>query len=382
MLKINLILSLIYYFLMMVIGIFTYKYLWGNVSDDAIKYWMILFELSLILMLMDFGFTQKYIKDNLYGAEKEEYSNLGGLRLTLLCYGAIIVSILAFYCIVNKVYFYISLNNLILICLSFFINFLAYAETANLKVKNKFFKINVAQLGGAAFYILILIFFNKDYITNVSFAMLFRSIVLYVLQIENFYLKFNLILRPDFEAVKLNLSYFLFFSIDLIVLDFLNFSTLSLVVLGVYLKYFNIIRGIMDVLNNYVFLNLNNSLFVKFSQTSSVLIYIFFGIICDFLLTTYIGDFNKISSLSLILSLNFLMFNFYRVKSNFLYYKVSTYKFNKVFLGVILIKILFLSSFYFIGNLNFSYLIQLILIGILMYNIYFYDKGVKFNENK
>ena len=376
MFKINVFLSVLYYLATMIVGIFTYKYLWGNVSDHALKYWMILFEFSIVLMLMDFGFTQKFLKNNLYGDGSIKES-LSDLRITLVIYGFILISILFFYIYFNGVYEYIDVFSLVLICLSFFFNFISYAETANLKYSNSLLRINFAQMGGLLFYVLIIFNLDLDFILNVSLAMFFRSLLLYLIQIKNFSIKFNYILRPDFDAVKLNFSYFMFFSIDLVVFEAIGLSLFSMVVLGLYLKYFNIIRGGVDVINNYVFLRLNNINYIGIYYALLVVGYLLLGFICNYILGLYFDDFKGVEYLPLLISINFLAIGIYRLKSNIIYYKNPKVNFTSIIIKVLAVKLVFFVSYMLLGDYFISYIIQFILITLLIYNILIVEKSSK-----
>lgn len=368
MVKINIILSFIYYFIMMMVGVFTYKYLWGNVSEEAFKYWVIIFELSLILMLMDFGFTQKYIKNSIYNKQSKSIE-LGDLRGVLIKYGVLIFLILFFYSWIVGIYKYISYFDLLLIFLSFFINFISYAETANLKVKEKLVKINIAQLVSTFFFIMPILFLNFDPITNISIGMLLRSLTLYIIQIEDYYFSLKGFIKPDFDAVQVNMSYFLLFTIDLLVLDFLKVDTYYLVILGVYLKYFNVVRGVMDIVNNYLFLYINNWRFMVFSLVFTILGYIFLGLVCDYILAYFFNDFSSFQYFSLILCVNFILINFYRIYTNKIYYTNNSFYFNRVILAIVFLKILFFSLMYNTNSLYVSYTFQCLLLMVLLFII-------------
>ena len=131
------------------------------------------------------------------------------------------------------------------------------------------------------------------------------------------------------------------------------------------------------LINNYVFLRLNNINYIGIYYALLVVGYLLLGFICNYILGLYFDDFKGVEYLPLLISINFLAIGIYRLKSNIIYYKNPKVNFTSIIIKVLAVKLVFFVSYMLLGDYFISYIIQFILITLLIYNILIVEKSSK-----
>ncbi len=233
------------------ISFYSYRFLWVHADRGAFAAWLSVYELAQFLLLLDIGFTHSFIKKNIDSDWCEVIRELPALRGALFLVAmiaAVVVCICAYKVgepanVGVSSYFYLSL--------SIVFTLVGYADTAALRLRNKFLNIYLINIfSNLIFMIFLHLSIVVDVVERLAIATLIRSFLQYGLQ--NFVLGVGLrISLPNqftgsLEVVSLNASYFLLFLIDAFVMAALGVPLAVVASVIILKKYYDALRGLWD----------------------------------------------------------------------------------------------------------------------------------------
>lgn len=333
---------------MLFIGVIVYKLLWENASNIDFNRWVGVFELGVLFLLLDLGFTHKFMKIYINGKIDSNFlKDYQKLSFTLLCMG-----ILGF---VGTFILAVSAHNPLIpslgLSLSILINLMSYPDTVVLKIKEDFEIISKANIISNILYLLfVLLFKNYNIIYIIGFGIFLRSITCFLMLRYNclslYNIHFNLqrkLQNIDFSIIWFNLSYFSLFIFDVYLLNILGFASVIIAQLIVYKKYYETLRGFFENILNVIMVKV-----AKEADNSSILFYIIvsLGFFISFLLSYFIlplwfKEFAVDKMFNCIMMIYSLLILIYRVHFTSFYFNRNI-NFFRIFLIIIALKGIFI----------------------------------------
>lgn len=357
--------SMVSFCFTILIGFYSYRYLWGNLNSELFSAWLSIFEFSQFLLLLDLGFTHTFIRKYGKGFTEDAVLELPFVRGALFIVGLIAFIVIFLVAYMSGLIKLVGVLPVISLGVSVLVTLLGYADTASLRLKERFRLIYTISIFSNFLYVVILLLFPITLaIYAISAAIFLRSIFLYCLQ--NFYLglgvsiKFGGYQKANLDVVYLNLSYFCLFMFDAIIMTFLGVPSLVLGVVIIYKKYYDILRGLFDSI-----LNVLSVVFAKYVDKKRdfyvliIAIFIFFtAFICSGLfIELWIENFSFDYNFSMTICFAILVITVFRVESTKIFFHGGGLL--KVLLIILSIKLLFVFSL-FLSDLDviLSYNIQ------------------------
>lgn len=358
---------------MLFIGVIVYKLLWENAPNIEFNRWVGVFELAVLFLLLNLGFTHKFMKVHINGKIDTNFINdYQKLSFTLLCMG-----MLGF---LGTFILAISAHNPFIPSLglgfSILINLISYADTVVLKIKENFTIISKANIFSNLLYVLfILLFKNYNIIYIIAIGICLRSITCFLILrykcLSLYNIHFNLqrkLQNIDLSIIWFNLSYFTLFIFDVYLLNVLGFATIIIAQLIVYKKYYETLRGFFENILNIIMVKV-----AKDNNTTSIIFYILVGLgfiisylLSYFILPLWFKEFAVEKTFNCILMINSLLIFIYRVHFTSFYFNRNI-NFLRIFLIVIVLKgiFIFLTVTNLI-NLKLFFLLQAFMIMLLV----------------
>lgn len=359
---------------MLLIGVIVYKFLWENASNVEFNRWIGVFELGILFLLLDLGFTHQFMKLHIDGNIDSDFINdYRKLNFTLSCMG-----ILAFFGTFSLA---INAHNPLIpsigLSLSILINLLSYPDTVVLKIKENFDTISKANIFSNILYLIfVFLFKNYNIIYIIAVGMSLRSITCFVMLryecLVLYDIRFNFqkkLQSIDLSIIWFNLSYFSLFIFDVYLLNILGFATFVIAQLIVYKKYYETLRGFFENILNIIMVK-----FAKETAKSSIIFYMLVGLgfflsylLSYFILPLWFKEFAVEKMFNCILMINSLLIFIYRVHFTSLYFNKKI-NFFRVFLIVISLKGIFIClTIANLINLKMFYLLQASMIMLLIF---------------
>lgn len=381
--KLGIVYSNFSFFVTILIGIFSYKYLWNILEPDVFNSWIALFEFSLFLLLLDLGFTHSFIKkySGVDCLDKVNFEkDILHMRYSLFK--------MAFFSLVLILILGVTLNiseklgggPVLILGISVFLTLISYADTAVLKINEKFNIIYIINIISNIVYLSLLFVFPESWgVWMVVVCVFIRSLLIYLLQ--SLYTPFSFRLKKYKQDIKteyhqvffLNSSYFIYFAFDAILLINLSISPVVLSILIVYKKYYDLLRGFFDSMLSVIIVyfskfnskSLNISVFFTFFV---IIAYLLSFLLSEYLLKFWFDDFLSNLLLSLSVCFSTLSIVLYRYFSNKLYF---TTKNNLIYLLIcsVLVKSIFVLYYLFCGNLASAYIVQALFVFLICFII-------------
>lgn len=381
--KLGIVYSNFSFFVTILIGIFSYKYLWSILEPNVFNSWIALFEFSLFLLLLDLGFTHTFIKkysgvDYLDKVDFEkDILHMRYLLFKMACFSLVIIIILGVTLNISEE---LGSGPVFILGISVFLTLISYADTAVLKINEKFNTIYIINIISNIVYLSLLFVFPKIWgVWVVVVCVFIRSLLIYLLQ--SLYTPFSFRLKKYKQNIKteyhqvffLNSSYFIYFAFDAILLINLSISPVVLSILIVYKKYYDLLRGFFDSMLSVIIVyfskfnrkGFNISVFFTFFVVIAYLLSFLFS---DYLLEFWFDDFLSNLLLSLSVCFSTLSIVLYRYFSNKLYF---TTKNNLIYLLIcsVLIKSAFVLYYLFSNSLASAYIMQALFVFLICFII-------------
>lgn len=370
--KLGVLYSNLSFFITILIGIFTYKYLWVILEPDIFNSWIALFEFSLFLLLLDLGFTHTFIR-KYAGVSDLSHVNLKKdilqMRYSLFNVGCVSLVLVFILGIVLNISEKLGYGPIIILGVSVFFTLISYADTAILKINERFNVIYAINIFSNVLYLFLLFLFPEDWgVWVVAVCVFLRSLSIYLLQ--SLFIPFACQFKKSEENMRddyyqvffLNSSYFIYFAFDAIFLLNLSVNPIVLSILIVYKKYYDLLRGFFDSMLSVMviyFSRMNNkkiniSVFFTFSV---VIAYFLSFLFSDYLLKFWFDNFSSNLYLSISLCFSTISIVLYRYYSNKLYFTTAT---PLVYLLVysVLVKCGFVLFYFLNKNLVYAYILQ------------------------
>lgn len=304
------------------VSVVTYRYLWKAANNDFLVLWLVVFEASQLLLLLDFGFSHAFIKNcrdiNNIKLLSKPLSSLRSVLMISAGIAFLISLIISFFVVANQV----SFGPFVLLSFSIFVTIASYAETAALRVLNRNFVIYGANILGSILYLIIILFSGLEVELGIAVAALFRSCCQYLIQ--RFFLKGSgWFSRPNFTSfgsnvIALNFSYFSLFMLDGLVFSLLEFQGVYLATLILTKKLYDILRGLWDTVFNVFtveYTRNKDSTRDLLIALVIVLSFVIMFLLSKIILQTWFEDFIFDGYLSLTLGLSVMSFSLYRNRS-------------------------------------------------------------------
>ena len=357
------------------IGLYSYRFLWINSDKNAFVAWLAIFEISQFLLLLDLGFTHKFIKTHIHSDDHTIKKALPELRGILLLVGAVAAGmLLALSITLNQLNIDLALPY-ILLSASVLLNIATYAETVALKIKQQFNIIYSINLVSNLVYAGILIFSTlEDPILRLGFATIIRSSLQFSLQNYllgmGFSLKFGREMKGSINVVGLNASYFCLFMLDSAILLKLGLAASTIALVIVLRKYYDLLRGFWDSILSVATIGFAQST----SRHHNILLrgaiaisYILAYLLSDWIISLWLHSDMLDSSLSIGIALSGFSLSMYRAESTRMYFQ-SKLNFSRLLLASLGIKMVFLLVIWKDGTfVSTAYSLQALLLIITIY---------------
>lgn len=368
--------SMISFFFTIFVGFYSYRYLWSNLNSELFGAWLSIFEFSQFLLLLDLGFTHSFIRRYSKGLIENAFLELPFLRGSLLFVGLIAIVIIFIVSYISGVIKLVGVLPVACLSGAVLMTLLGYADTALLRLQERFGVIYAVNIFSNFIYILILLLFPMGFaIYAISVAVVVRSFLLYFFQ--NFLLgfgfkvKLNKHEKGNLDVIYLNMAYFLLFMFDAIIMVFLAVPPLLLAVIIIYKKYYDILRALSDsVLNvlSVVFAKHANEKRDFYILMSVVLLFFVAFVMSKLFIDLWMKDFAFDYNASLSICLAILMITLFRIKSTKIYFQDGSLL--NIFLMIFFTKIVFFYSIFLSGlNVILAYYVQ----SFLLFFIVFYQ---------
>lgn len=367
-----LLLSALSFFVAILVSFFSYRYLWQFTDKRTLALWFSIYEAAQLFLLLDAGFTYGFIRRNKESNDDRLVEQLPVLRGQLVVCGAVAgIGVMLASCFLvepDEIFPYMFLSFSILITL------LSYAETAALRVREKFTLVYTVNILSAGLFVLVLVLAPFNAITNIAVATLARSLSQYLMQIFLGGLGYRLgVPALDSSGVNvffLNFSYFIFFIFDGFFLVWLNFSSALVAMVIVNKKIYDVFRGLCD--------SLLQVLSIGYAKTIDPIrdFYVVLFVLCGYivsiaasktLLELWLGEVSYNLYLSLGLGVSALALTIYRNYTSRVYFQgYSGYKL--ILISAVTVKVIFFGMLYFFGEdfISAAYLVQAILIFVII----------------
>lgn len=243
-------LSISAFILSLVISYYSYSFLWRTADRELFAIWMVVFEFSQFLLLLDVGFTHSFIKKNVNADGVCLIEQLPQLRGALCLVGllaAVVVTTGGFWTGGQKIgsapYFFLAI--------SIGLTLISYADTAVLRIMQQFkwiYAINI--FGNIVFFIFLSLGWIDDVIDRLAVATFLRSLISYACQSiivgAGFSIAWPKNIKGSAEVVGLNASYFFLFMLDGFILATMGVPLVVVASVIVLRKYFDALRGLWD----------------------------------------------------------------------------------------------------------------------------------------
>lgn len=345
-------------------SLFTYRYLWENADEEFLVLWLVVFETSQLLLLLDLGFSHSFIRERRDSTNVADLTHeLASLRTVLAISGAVafILSLIISYVVVwGKVDFY----PFILLGLSVLITICSYAETAALRLLGRNFAIYGANIFGCLIYLIIVLYLTLDVKTAIAVACLARAVCQFTIQrlclSDGGWYGWPKIKNYGSGVIALNASYFVLFMLDGFFLTVMGFQAAIIAMFVVNNKLYRVLQGFW----NSIF----QALLVSYTKKNNkegvvvfaiIISYLMLYFISETVLKVWLGEVQFEAGLSLSLCLSIMALSLYRsvtLRSYFQGHKGIFLLSSLVFV----IKVLFFFWLYFGGAdvLETAYLAQ------------------------
>ena len=365
------------------VGLYVYRFLWKNLAPNEFSTWFVIFELSQFLLLLDFGFTHKFIAHSKRMVLNESVEALNGLRFVLFVSAiAAAVGLLVITTFVETKNSYLNIS---FVCLSFslFFNMLGYAETAALRVQQKNNEINIIAIASQVLFILLIFIYSYNASLAIGIAVLSRSFFVYAVQIFRVNQKYapRWYKKNHFggPVVVINLAYFILFMLDAALLNVSLISTAIIAVFLVVKKYFDLLRALWDsILPNFYtrFLEDNDSRTYYFIVVLCAGSYILSVLLATWIIPIWLGLFAVEFKLYLAVGLSFFGISIFRISTIRMYYKKNLNW--KLIIGIsIIVKLVFSAMIISEhSDTSHAYLVQGLLLMGLIFSIEIFHRGM------
>lgn len=239
------------FFVSIVIGFYTYRFLWVNSNKDAFVAWLAIFEISQFLLLLDLGFTHNFIKNHIHSDDDLIKRALPELRGILISVGMAAAGILLLISVALNHLTYDLILPYALLSLSVLFTIASYAETVVLKIKHKFNAIyTISILSNFAYAVMLTSGVSENVINTLSIATVIRSIIQFAAQNRvlaiDFTVKFGKKMQGSMNVIGLNASYFTLFMFDTVILMKSGLPAVTIALIIILRKYFDTLRGFWD----------------------------------------------------------------------------------------------------------------------------------------
>lgn len=354
--------------LSVLIGFYVYRFLWNSVSKSIFTSWFTIFEFSQLLLLLDIGFTHSFIKKYINADKNTIFQALPELRGALLIagvIGALVCLLIADFTSRSNI------ENAPYICYVFLAGSIAvtlwgYTDAAVLRIQHKFELIYLINIfSNIIFFLFLFLNLFKDAVITLAIATLIRSIIQVILQLLAagcvIALKAPKISNGSFSVISLNLSYFLFFSLDALILTFLHISVVTIAFVLILRKYYDSPRGLCDSL-----MNVASVAFAKYEDKKRDLLLIIFIIVSFIGAFVIAGPFIRFwlhtaefsFEYSVAIGISTMMLSIFRVHTLRLYFQ-GRMNARGPFLIFIIVKGIFLVALYATPtNVSIAYFLQ------------------------
>ncbi|WP_284186356.1 hypothetical protein [Zoogloea oryzae] len=315
------------FFLSVFIGLYVYRLLWSALSPDEFSAWFLVFEVSQFLLLLDLGFSHRFIADFKDGHAEGLVDRLNGLRCVLL-----LIGIVAFIVILLVVSFFgVGSERLktsyILLGLSIALTLSGYAETAALRVQRKNRQISFLAVFSQILFLCVLIFFKENIAFGVGVAVFVRAFVTFVSQVRLVQIPYRPIFHSSSylggEVVAINLAYFSLFMIDALLFGLSSIPAVVIAGLLVVKKYFDLLRSLWDNVLPNAYSRFGEGAadgLLKIIYWSCAVSYFFASACSGWLIPFWMEGFKSDPILSLSLGFSFFAVSLFRVFTLRMYY--------------------------------------------------------------
>jgi hypothetical protein len=346
------------------IAFYSYRFLWNHADKIFFSVWLALFEFSQFLLLLDIGFTHGFIKKMSQQNSKKIIDGLPSLRGTLSKVGFLGFLIVVVVGFISGHQENIGIIPIILLGLSVFLTLICYADTAGLRLNEKFKDIYLINTLGNIMYLFIIICIPfKDAIFAVALATFLRSLM-YLLS-QNFLLgsgfkiSFKSENNSDYNVIYLNFSYFILFMLDALIMTFLKVSPVTIAAVVIFRKYYDTLRGAFDSAMSVLSIAFakKNDQFRDILIFSLVIVGFFSAFICsEYIIYIWLGGFKYDFSISLAIAFSAMSLTLFRLESTKMFFQNYDGMIILVF-SAILIKLVFLILLKFY-SVTIAYLVQ------------------------
>ncbi len=239
------------FFVSIVIGFYTYRFLWINSDNNAFVAWLAIFEISQFLLLLDLGFTHNFIKNHIHSGDDVIRRALPELRGMLIVVAMAASGILLCISITLNHLTYGLVFPYALLSLSVLLTIVTYAETVVLKIKHKFNAIyTISILSNLVYAIVLISGISENVINTLSIATIIRSVIQFAAQNRvlamDFTVKFSKRMQGSMNVIGLNASYFTLFMLDAAILIKSGLPAATIAAVIILRKYFDTLRGFWD----------------------------------------------------------------------------------------------------------------------------------------
>ena len=372
----------------LLINVILYPIYWKILSASDFQSWFSIFEFSLLFLLLDVGFSQNFIKNNVGGETSVFEKNYQILRGTLL-----LVSVFAFL-IQLPIFLYLrqpaNVSQFIpycLLALSTALTLWAYSETAALRVLLKFNAVASISIAGNIAFLVVVFYFKEHGVYAISCGVLLRALVVSILQVSilSKVIRIKTILSFEFEGaatnVLMNFSYLSIFAFDAVVFSKAGLKVADVASYMLNRKLYDLVRGFFDAAMNVISVKLVKQ---KLSDhfvivlTTLTLIFGTVYLIAPFVYRYAIGSSAFDSQLSLNLAFCGMFAAMIRFCQLSFYMTNHSNQIIALFVGMASLKILFFISLFLAhSDIRTFYLLQNVLMALLVAFIYWrYSKHV------
>ncbi|MFZ6724240.1 hypothetical protein ACO0K2_01965 [Undibacterium sp. MH2W] len=243
----------------LLINVILYPIYWKILTTSDFQNWFSIFEFSLLFLLLDIGFSQNFIKNNVESSAVVFEHNFHKLRGTLF-----IVSVFAFVVQLPVFFFIRQPENFtqffpyFLLALSTAFTLWAYSETAALRVLLKFNSIAFISITGNLIFLILVFYFRHYGIYAIAYAVLLRALVINFLQlfILSKSVKLKMIFSLQFEGATtnalMNFSYLSIFAFDAVVFSKAGIKGSDVASYMLNRKVYDLIKGFFDAAMNVI----------------------------------------------------------------------------------------------------------------------------------
>ncbi|WP_417842092.1 hypothetical protein [Terasakiella sp.] len=365
----GIVLAISAFLISLIISLFSYRYLWENADKSFLVAWLIVFEASQLLLLLDLGFTHAFIRNfksaSHFSAIAEE---LPSLRTVLAISGtvALVISLIISYVVADRQNFL----PFIFLASSILITIVSYADTAALRVLERHHVVYGANIFGGIIYLGVLFGFSVDVEFAIALASLARAAC--QLLVQNLMLGAGMYYGKPMcsgfgtKVIFLNVSYFSLFMLDGFFFTLMGFQGSALAIILLNKKMYDVLRGLWDSIVQVLSIdytkrhNRNRDLLVS---AFIVLSFATAFLLSEKALLLWLGDFSYDANLSISLCLSTMSLALYRNQTMKAYFQdqKGIYFFSIL---AVAIKIIFFVVLYLGGQsfINSAYLGQALFI--------------------